>query len=136
MTDKIPQWRLWALLAVLFVAGAAINSFQKPDAPMPGAAAPPPPDPPDPKYGPRPEFTAKSYARDYLHATLKDPDSTKDFEAYGPTRYSIGEGKKELSGWMIMFQVNAKNSFGAYTGTKRGMLLIKDERVIWVQPPE
>ncbi len=136
MTEQKSQWKLWVLLLVLFVVGGAISSFQKPSSPAAPVEPPPPPEPPDPKYGAPPQFAARSYAREYLQATLKDPDSMKDFEAYGPTRYTVGEGKNALSGWMVMFQVNAKNSFGAYTGTKRGMLLIKNEVVIWVSPPE
>ena len=138
MTDKESRWKLWLFLALVVVGMTVMSSQEKHQPPpSPAPAAPlPPPEPPDPKYGPRPEYAARTYAREYLKATLKDPDSMKDFDASGPTQQTVGKGKNALSGWAVVFQVNAKNGFGGYTGTKRGLLLIKNETIIHVIGPD
>ena len=119
-------------LLILLVQGSSPGNTSSP-IPL---TAPPAPDPPDPIYGAIPEFQGKSYARDYLRSTLRDFDSLKDLEAGNPTRYTIGEGKKKLSGFLVVFTFNAKNGFGGYSGSRRGMILVKDERITWAGPIE
>jgi len=46
---------------------------------------------------------------------LKDPYSAKIYNFIPPVRATM---YKSIGGWITMFSVNAKNSFGAYSGAK------------------
>lgn len=125
------QAHLWAIFIGLFILGSFISGrMEAPNSTPPPQATPPP----DPLFGARPEFVAQVYAKDYLRAVLKDFDSMKDLEAQGPTLHTVGKGKKSFNGYLVTFQFNAKNSFGAYTGLQRGAVLIKNEQIVWAAP--
>jgi len=59
----------------------------------------------------------------YLHRSLKDPDSLKQFSYLGmkKTRWLRGSlnGGGSEEGWLACFEYNAKNSYGAYGGVSR-----------------
>lgn len=122
------QAHLWAIFIGLVALGSFISGNTSTS---PASAVPTTPAPPDPVFGARPQFVAQVYAKDYLRAVLKDFDSMKDLEAEGPTPHTIGKGPKALNGYLVTFEFNAKNSFGAYTGRQRGAVLIKNERIVW-----
>lgn len=80
---------------------------------------------------------AEKAALRFLSTALKDPDSLKQFGiTYGPIPMSwyrgIVNGGGHEEAWLICFQYNAKNSYGAYPGAKiEGLALrvVNDEAV-------
>jgi hypothetical protein len=84
-------------------------------------------------YGSYPTDHKKSVER-YLDSTLKDPDSKRIEWLRGPqTMWSKGgalAGVGMSAGYAVCAYVNAKNSFGGYTGAKLSWFLIKNDRVI------
>lgn len=56
----------------------------------------------------------------WLQGNLKDPDSLKQFDMLdGPTLVTWNYGPPfggHQQAWLVCFQYNAKNSYGAYTG--------------------
>jgi hypothetical protein len=56
----------------------------------------------------------------YLSRALKDPDSLKQFKiTYGPMLIrDLVTGRGNEPAWLVCFEYNAKNIFGAYTGLK------------------
>ncbi|MCX8602608.1 MULTISPECIES: hypothetical protein [unclassified Gilliamella] len=57
----------------------------------------------------------KSLIRNFFATSLKDPDSAK-FVFYKPVRAYSASTKTVF--WMVQVDVNAKNSYGGYTGYK------------------
>ena len=77
----------------------------------------------------------KSIIKSYLKQSLKDPDSAKvDWgQVSGPTP---GYGNLYVTdecnvGWTVCVPINAKNSYGAYTGSARWSFIIRDNMVIY-----
>lgn len=74
--------------------------------------------------GPPPSIEAADAAiRGYLLATLKDPDSLKQYRMTTiPTAFSwyrgLLHGGGDDAAWLVCFEYNAKNSYGGYTGVK------------------
>lgn len=72
---------------------------------------------------------------DWFYETLKDPDSAKyRFESEPTKAYTrkapvAGGGISEF-GYYIKVLVNAKNSYGGYTGWEEYRLLIRDDKVV------
>lgn len=65
-----------------------------------------------------------------ISAKLKDPDSAQ-FKFEGkPVKGNVGHGEK----WMTTVEVNAKNSFGGYTGYKTWAIAIKNGEVDFAEP--
>lgn len=82
--------------------------------------------------GPRPDRNAVIVA--YLNDVLKDPESARISNISGPTFINV---ESELLvrgtyGWGICFMVNAKNSFGGYTGARMFTLIWRDGQVVRV----
>lgn len=90
----------------------------------------------DAEVGPYPadyQFTVQSY----FEQVLKDPDSAqyqwpgKPFKGYA----RVNLGKDMLFGWVVPVIVNAKNSYGGYTGWKdHHVLVIYDKVAHHIQP--
>lgn len=84
-------------------------------------------------YGSMPTDYKKSIER-YLDSTLKDPDSKKIDYISTPTTYWYKAGPMYggglVAGYAVCAYVNAKNSYGGYTGGKLSWFLIKNDRVI------
>lgn len=59
----------------------------------------------------------QSSVKDELSDRLKDPDSAK-FTFLTPSKAWCQSGFTYAYGWLIPLTVNAKNSFGGYTGKK------------------
>jgi hypothetical protein len=87
-------------------------------------------------HGPYPA-NYKEIVHNYIAKTFKDPYSVRDLEINKPTKgwftgaRIFGE-PSAYYGWEVIFTVNAKNSFGAYTGRQQIDLLVRDGQVIKV----
>jgi hypothetical protein len=87
-----------------------------------GCASTPTAPPLDP--GPMPSRAqAERAVKALLLPRLKDPDSLKQFGMAEPirTEWRTGllVGNEAMAGWLLCFEYNAKNSYGAYTGLQR-----------------
>jgi hypothetical protein len=69
-------------------------------------------------------------AEEALRARLKDPDSAKFTWPYGFRYGTFRLGSKSAEGWITCGTVNAKNSFGGYTGSAATLTVIRDGAVI------
>jgi hypothetical protein len=98
-------------------------------------------------YGNKPE-NCKELVIQYYDRRLKDPDSAKyknwlspvqgaAYVKYAPNNvleYMAEEGIPKLEfGWLVCFSVNAKNSYGGYTGFKTKTAVIRDNTVIGIE---
>lgn len=82
--------------------------------------------------GPEPDRAQVDAAvRAHLAATLKDPDSLKQYELHSVrhTRWMRGalNGGGSEEGWIACFSYNAKNSYGGYVGVKTDSLVFRSE---------
>ena len=76
---------------------------------------------------------AEDWAKRWMDSRLKDPYSAKyrfDLLHQGFIQFSQISGGKVEFGYGLNLQVNAKNSFGAYTGYKRYYLLFKNKKAV------
>lgn len=67
--------------------------------------------------------------RSYLGKTLKDPDSLKLNVVRAPTTGWNGFGGRKF-GYIVCAEVNAKNSYGGYVGSRLSYFMIKNGVVI------
>jgi len=80
-----------------------------------------------------------SYFKDWLDSNTKDPDSVK-MKLTTPARHRLVVlkrgllGKKKWSGWIACYRINAKNSYGAYTGYRPVAVMKTDDNrlMVWV----
>jgi len=93
-------------------------------------------------YGERPtQVFQEVVIKSFMSSMLKDPDSAKfqfeeaykSYVTYYPD--TIFPSKTEY-GWVIKVRVNAKNSFGGYTGYQLYTFLVRDENLILGYGPE
>lgn len=70
---------------------------------------------------------------------LKDPESARykySIPEKGCVRSAPLQGSKLYFGWLVNVEVNAKNSYGGYTGYELYQTLFQDgEIVAWSKPP-
>lgn len=70
---------------------------------------------------------------------LKDPFSaqTRDIrvEGMGYIQNGFLRGGARQFGWIVSFDLNAKNSFGAYVGWRRRYLIWNNGQSYWMVPP-
>lgn len=88
-------------------------------------------------YGPPPS-DVEEVVRAYMNHYLKDPFSAHievgtPFEGY-TRKAPIQGGGIAQAGWVVPVRVNAKNSFGAYTGWKQMNLLVRSRQVLMIIP--
>ncbi|MCT2529581.1 hypothetical protein N2382_01810 [SAR92 clade bacterium H921] len=74
----------------------------------------------------------------YYQMVLKDPESAKyrygiPYKAYANEGSAYG-GKVSWSGWAVDVEVNAKNSFGGYTGFESERVLFQNGEVYKLPP--
>lgn len=85
-------------------------------------------------YGaPITEEKAISIADQFLENRLKDKSSAKiEWGSFNKSwlREGIIHGGGTKYGYQLMARVNAKNSFGGYTGWKQYVFLLRDDRVV------
>ena len=67
----------------------------------------------------------------WLSSSLVDPKSVqiKWLGEPRPGELDVGKGQK-VAGFLVDFSVNARNIFGAYTGSQKHTALIRDGRVV------
>lgn len=85
-------------------------------------------------YGPYPD-EYKQTVKDWFYEVLKDPDSAKyRFVSEPEPAYSreapVAGGDPIHFGYYVKVLVNAKNSYGGYTGWKDYRLIIRDGQVV------
>jgi hypothetical protein len=90
-------------------------------------------------YGDKPNKKIyESKVKDWFEGCLKDPESAKyKFDKpkkgwYGKTLSNLAGPRKIDYGWIVLVQVNAKNSYGGYTGYKPYHCLFRGEELLWV----
>lgn len=95
----------------------------------------------DPDYGPYPKDYLTTISAWFNHK-LKDPKTATYSNWRGPAHGWFPAGMDILGrqlkyyGWEVCVDVNAKKSFGGYTGTKFYHFLIKDDQIIhWEHVP-
>lgn len=82
-------------------------------------------------YGPYPDKYQLKIAN-YLRSTLKDPDSAKLTEPLAPAKTYAGLSQP-VYGWGTCIGVNAKNSFGGYTGSNMYFFLFRNGEISMVE---
>lgn len=69
-------------------------------------------------YGVEPTATQYELAiRSYMEKSLKDPESAR-YKFFAPSKGWTRLHGQTFFGWFVTAQVNAKNSFGGYTGAQ------------------
>lgn len=79
-------------------------------------------------YGPFPK-NYQSLIVAHMKAVLKDPDSARFGFVQAPVKSWYPLNRKSF-GWAVCVGVNAKNSYGGYTGTQPSYFLIKNGEII------
>lgn len=79
-------------------------------------------------YG-RPPSNPEEVIRSYMNTRLKDPDSAKYSIRKGPIQGWNSFGGM-LFGYIVCADINAKNSYGGYTGWQPYYFLINNDSVI------
>jgi len=84
-------------------------------------------------FGPFPMEHSAVFAA-HLDATLKDPTSAQVRHYGGPATYAKPASlfADPVYGWGTCYTVNAKNSFGGYTGAKAYLAVIRNGQLIHV----
>lgn len=81
-------------------------------------------------YGAYPE-NYEEVVTSWLDASLVDPASVK-LKFLGKPRQGeldVGQGRK-VAGYLVDFTVNARNVFGAFTGSQKHTALVRDGKVV------
>lgn len=79
-------------------------------------------------YGQYPE-AYEAVIKSYMGARLKDPDSAQYRFLNAPKQGWDAFGNKRY-GWVTCVQINAKNSFGAFTGYRLHYFMLRGEQVV------
>ena len=127
--------KLLLLLACLAVTGNAVaDSKRKIDKAEAAAADAWVKTLPEPgaDHGPFPE-DYEEIVKNHFTDRLKDPDSAKysDFRAPKPNFLIVNKFEKAAQyGYVVCVHINAKNSYGGYTGKKLAWTFIRDGAVV------
>jgi hypothetical protein len=81
------------------------------------------------RYGPYPA-DYKEIVTKWLQTQLVDASSARIEWEGEPKPADLGKKGEHLYGWLVNLKVNARNRFGAYTGTQKHGALIRDGQVI------
>jgi hypothetical protein len=90
-------------------------------------------------FGPRPPSNYQETEKQMILDTLKDPDSAKFkfVEKIENTTIQKGFGSPTpILVWISEVWVNAKNSYGGYTGEQRYLFAWKDGKIIATSSPD
>jgi hypothetical protein len=87
------------------------------------------------KAGPRPtQAEAEALARKWCESNLKDPTSflLQNVRVLGPGMSDalFGDETRRRYGWVVTWEVNAKNSFGGYVGWDLRKELVRDGAIL------
>ncbi len=81
-------------------------------------------------YGQYPS-SHEEVVKDYLNMNLKDPTSVMYRNFTAPQKYYLGNRIDGVQyGYLVCATLNAKNSYGAYTGYKTDAILIRNNAVV------
>jgi hypothetical protein len=80
-------------------------------------------------YGPYPT-NYKEIVMNWLKQQLVDAGSARIDWTGEPKPADLGKNGQHLYGYLVTFDVNARNRFGAYTGKQKHGALIKEGQVI------
>jgi len=76
----------------------------------------------------------KDIVQAHLRTTLFDPYSVQDLQISTPQQYWQQEapiaGGRTIYGYLVSYSLNAKNRFGAYVGTQRRNIIIRNGQVV------
>lgn len=89
-------------------------------------------------FGPHPD-NYQEIIKEYMSKSLKDPDSARYSEFRSLANdLKIVDMKRRIAvlGYSTCVDINAKNSYGGYTGAKRHWFLIRDGQVVDNLSPE
>lgn len=78
---------------------------------------------------------AENVVKAYFNANLKDPESARYTFGTVQRGWGVGnafQGRKVEGGYLLDMSVNAKNSFGGYTGAKPYRFLLRNDKIIKV----
>lgn len=75
----------------------------------------------------------KKLIEDAIRENLKDPDSARFYDFTPPRKEVMVENKKFVYGYSACVFVNAKNSYGGYTGKKLYWVFIRNGNVLRIQ---
>ncbi len=79
-------------------------------------------------YGEYPN-SYENVIKNYMFRTLKDPDSAQyQFLNHPKNGWTVWGGKK--FGYVVCAYINAKNSYGGYTGSKLSYFMIRNNAVV------
>jgi len=77
-----------------------------------------------------------SYARiitDYMTDYLLDPQSAVYTNWKGPAKGFLTNGTGVFYGYRVCVDINTKNKYGTYTGTKQHLFMIVNNRVVMIE---
>ncbi len=82
----------------------------------------------------------KSIIEKFMKKILKDPDSAKFLwdDSVGPKEgmgFDIPDNSCQGYGWTVCVPINAKNSYGGYTGPKLHFFLIRNNIITYYESP-
>jgi PBP1b-binding outer membrane lipoprotein LpoB len=78
---------------------------------------------------------AENSVKNFFNTRLKDPESAKYYFGSVGRGYIVGsriQGRKLEAGYLLDVSVNAKNSYGGYTGAKPYKFLFRNDQVVQV----
>ena len=82
-------------------------------------------------YGVYPEDYQQA-VKDYMNGILIDPGSARYSNWKGPSKGGVKDSfAGYVFGYRVCVDINAKNSFGGYTGNQRSFFIIKDGKVAY-----
>lgn len=79
-------------------------------------------------YGPRPE-NYEELVKTWAEQNLKDPESARYNRISKPRKEFMIASLKPFFGWSVCADINAKNSYGGYTGAQTYWFLIRDGKI-------
>ncbi|WP_395406253.1 hypothetical protein ACHMW6_06160 [Pseudoduganella sp. UC29_106] len=79
-------------------------------------------------YGPAPK-NYKVTVTAHMQMLLKDPDSARYGFYIEPVKGYAG--RQRVFGWATCVMINAKNSFGGYTGAQQYFFLIRNDKIVF-----
>lgn len=79
-------------------------------------------------YGPRPE-NYEELVKAWAEQNLKDPESARYHRISKPRKEFMVVNLKPFFGWSVCADINAKNSYGGYTGAQTQWFLIRGGKI-------
>ncbi len=122
---KIPIISLFSLIIALLLTGCGVAYQQQRSEILKSASTE--------SFGPPPPADYRATGEQFIRHLLKDPDSAK-FEWVGEPQHEAIQpafaSPRATPVWVTTVQVNAKNSFGGYTGAEPFVLAWSHGRIV------